>query len=184
MSIGFDSAPGKKFAIRPFIGGINGISGVSLFNHDVSPRTAQDQDYVVQPNQERLDDIALQPVVVRQFVATPLVPHSDSIRLQRTPPKSGRNSKKVPDEHFDETLAPVGGTVEWQMTGKDSVGSIQLQIIPQFDVSRIHAGNSKDVIPNSRRANIIPQSDDGTEASEVQLVCYQDPPPSAVYSMF
>ena len=46
----------KKFAIRPYLGGVNGISGLSLFRDTMEPRTKQ--DYVLLPNQKRLDGIA------------------------------------------------------------------------------------------------------------------------------
>ncbi|KAM5386457.1 hypothetical protein ACJZ2D_000420 [Fusarium nematophilum] len=43
-----------------------------------------------------------------------------------------------------------GGTIEWQMTGQDAIGRIQLQIIPQFDLEQMFAGSIKDAIPKSK----------------------------------
>src|SRR2546421_12446052 len=75
MWINFDCAPGKRFAVRPFLGGVNGITGeptvgdmrtlVRQINH-LSRKT---QDYIVLPEQMWLDGIATSPGIVRQFVA-------------------------------------------------------------------------------------------------------------------
>lgn len=138
VAIVFDCGPGEKFAVRPYLGGVNGISGLSLFEDITETQTKQ--DYVVLPNQERLDGIAIKPGIVRQFIATPTVSQlrrDDSSALRGTSPSIMANA----------TLSASGATIEWQMTGRDTIGGIQLQIIPQFDVKNMHAGNIKDVIP-------------------------------------
>ncbi len=58
---------------------------------------------------------------------------------KRTKPGS-KTSQDGPDEE-DET--PAGASVEWQVTGRDEVGGLQLQIIPTFDVERICASSVK-----------------------------------------
>src|SRR6185369_3501299 len=68
-----------------------------------------------------------------------------------------RSEAKV--EEYD-TLNP-GATIEWQMTGADSWGGIQLQIIPEHDLKRIWAGNCKDIIggngtPNALTGLLVP----------------------------
>ena len=50
------------------------------------------------------------------------------------------------------TLQPnplQGASVEWQMTGKDSVGGFQLQIIPQHQTDAMHFSNTADTIKDS-----------------------------------
>ena len=55
----------SKYAIRINVGNINAISGLSI--QEVATR----QDYVVVPGQPWLDGIAVEPGIVRQFVAMP-----------------------------------------------------------------------------------------------------------------
>jgi hypothetical protein len=66
MWINFESVKGTKFVIRPFLGGVNGISGeaptgnmASLLRqmNSLTPK----QDYVVLPDQKWLDGIATTP---------------------------------------------------------------------------------------------------------------------------
>ena len=41
-----------------------------------------------------------------------------------------------PVENYEE--APKGASIEYEVTGKDAVGGIQLQIIPQYQLHRMH----------------------------------------------
>jgi hypothetical protein len=162
MRIMFDCARGKRFAVRPFLGGVNGISGLSLFKHMTSLQMDSlrtKQDYVVLPNQERLDGIAIKPGIVRQFVATPTVSQSRRNASSALLPMSGNGHRKSPSEKANETLPASGATIEWQMTGKDTIGGIQLQIVPQFDVKNMHAGNTKDVISSDDKGRLISYAD-------------------------
>jgi hypothetical protein len=163
MRIVFDCGTNKKFAIRPYLGGVNGISGLSFFEDMTEPRTKQ--DYVVLPNQERLDGIAIKPSIVRQFVATPTV---SQLRCDEASALRG----KSPSIMANETLSASGATIEWQMTGKDTIGGIQLQIIPQFDVKNMHAGNTKDVIPQD--------TDKLSGDMQGRFISYEDPVPDSV----
>lgn len=158
MWINFASRKGKKFAIRPFIGGVNGISGESTIGNlglvlqrmnSLGPR----QDYLVLPEQDWLDGIAVSPGVVRQFVATEMVStrrdpatsrEPGSSKRQRGPPHSrfGVGSSRANDTE------PLGASIEWQVTGRDEVGGIQLQIIPTYDVGNIYAGTHEHVCPD------------------------------------
>jgi len=61
-------SPSSKYAVRINVGNINAISGLSI--QEVAGR----QDYVVVPGQSWLDGIAVEPGVVRQFVAMPCKP--------------------------------------------------------------------------------------------------------------
>ncbi|RPB20365.1 ubiquitin-domain-containing protein [Terfezia boudieri ATCC MYA-4762] len=92
----------EPYAIRVFVGGINGITGEPMVpdmstllkaRNGVPPK----QDYVVVPPQPWLDGVAVAPGSVRQFVAMP---------------------------------AGTGYNIEHQMTGKENVGGLQLEIIP------------------------------------------------------
>ena len=66
----------KRFAIRIYVGGVNGITGKPMIpdmatllkrNNGVEKK----QDYVVLPQQPWLDGIATAPGMVTQFVAVP-----------------------------------------------------------------------------------------------------------------
>ena len=108
MFLAFQSVRGR-YAIRPFLGGVNAISGEPLVPNMATVlkrlnKIERKQDYVVVqksgPTQYRLDGAATGRGVVRQFVAV------------------APESKK---------------SVEHQITGANNVGCLQLEIIPQFE---------------------------------------------------
>ncbi|RYP63531.1 hypothetical protein DL771_009227 [Monosporascus sp. 5C6A] len=98
------------------------------------------QDYIIAPEQKRLDGISVQPGIVKQFVA---------MRPKPDPKKAKKStaSSDVQTVAADPETARRGGTIEWQMTGKDEVGGIQLQIIPKFKSELMFAGSMKDACP-------------------------------------
>lgn len=147
MCLAFDSMPGKKFALRPYLGGVNGITGLSLFDDAMqagSGPVVAKQDYVVIPSQERLDGITARLGSVRQFVATPSAQPGQKARSSLHSILKSKHTKASGSklEHSHTSAA----TIEWQVTGKDSIGGIQLQIIPQFDTDSMYAGNIANVI--------------------------------------
>jgi len=108
-------APEAKYAIRVFIGGVNGLSGepVKANMATVLKRLngiERTQDYLYvrggdNPAQQWLDGVSIAPGIVRQFVAT-------------------------------QPLSPE--TIEHQTTGLATVGGIQIEIIPQLQLGRFH----------------------------------------------
>ncbi|TLD25152.1 hypothetical protein PspLS_05891 [Pyricularia sp. CBS 133598] len=130
-----------KFAVRPFVGGVNTISGQALHcatMDTILPKKkvlAKNQDYLVSPDQKRLDGISIEPGVVRQFVATEMVSASrkDYLAATNTESEDGSQDKDT----------PAGASVEWQVTGNDEFGGLQLQIIPTHDVQSMHAGSEE-----------------------------------------
>lgn len=106
-------APEAKYAIRVFIGGINGLSGepVKANMATVLKRLngiEQTQDYLYvrggdSPAQQWLDGVSIAPGIVRQFIAS-------------------------------QPLSPE--TIEHQVTGLATVGGIQIEIIPQLQLGR------------------------------------------------
>lgn len=151
MWISLHSALGKKYAIRPFIGGVNGISGETLVGdmnsmmrrmNSISPK----QDYLVTPEQLWLDGISTAPGIVKQFVATQMVGEPKQNRR-----KGGREKQETAHAQCSETQAaqnepPKGTSIEWQLTGTDAVGGIQLQIIPQHEIGRMHFSNVSNAV--------------------------------------
>ncbi|KAI0203059.1 hypothetical protein F4808DRAFT_458281 [Astrocystis sublimbata] len=136
MYIAFDGQPSEKFAVRPFIGGVNGVSGKRLSSIENGKSAAvHKQDYIVAPEQDRLDGVSVSPGVVNQFVAMKMNPESKE-KVARRYPEASRLER-----------TNTGGTVEWQITGKDELGGIQLQIIPQFRLGRMFAGSVRDACP-------------------------------------
>jgi hypothetical protein len=65
----------SKFAIRVYVGGVNGITGEPMIPNMATLLKRQNgikkQDYVVLPEQPWLDGIATRPGMVMQFVAVP-----------------------------------------------------------------------------------------------------------------
>lgn len=150
MWVNFQSRNNKKFAIRPFLGGVNGISGEALNGNMASllrrmNSLAPKQDYIVLPEQNWLDGIATSPGIVKQFVATKMAPpHRETNQKSTGKAKSDGNTSSVPKSEDDKDVQ-IGATVEWQVTGQDTVGGIQLQVIPSFNVEDMRAGSMKDV---------------------------------------
>jgi hypothetical protein len=146
----------RKYAIRSFFGGVNGISRQSFTDdrHCDNPESESDsleQDYVVVPSQKRLDGVAISPGVVKQFVAAKLTSQSKQEAMSRSTSKPQNQSSDPHVRQPTEAFQPIGETIEWQMTGKDSIGGIQLQIIPQFNVGNMYAGSMRDVSPVARQ---------------------------------
>lgn len=153
MWISFESHTERRYAIRPFLGGVNGISGEAAIGdmnvimrrmNSVGPK----QDYIVTPEQIWLDGIATSPGIVKQFVATPLTPPRPKGRRQRRTEDAGQTSKG--DSGNREPNHPIGGTIEWQVTGQDVVGGFQLQLIPEYNTDTISAGSESDVYQKGR----------------------------------
>ncbi|GAW10773.1 hypothetical protein ANO14919_001080 [Xylariales sp. No.14919] len=151
MYVAFDGQASEKFAVRPFIGGVNGISGKRLSSIENGKSAAvQKQDYIVAPEQDRLDGVSVSPGVVNQFVAMKMNPESKEVARRQTEADQGPASGEMSER------TNRGGTVEWQMTGEDELGGIQLQIIPQFRLGRMFAGSVRDAC--SREYNGILKS--------------------------
>lgn len=150
-----------KFAVRPFVGGVNTISGQALHcatMDAVLPKKRllpKKQDYLVSPDQKRLDGTSVEPGVVRQFVATEMVSASrkDYLAAKEAESEDGRQ-----DERQDKET-PAGASVEWQVTGNDEFGGLQLQIIPTHDVQSMHAGSEENNLflrgEGSRRYDVL-----------------------------
>ena len=136
-----------RFAVRPFLGRVNGISG-KIYSHEQTNtsqgpvRSTGEQDYIVCTEQPiHLRGIVVRPGVVKQFVATEIAPRSTNAQYQES--DSSRAEPATQQAHNEQDSKKK--TVEWQMTGMDTFGGVQLQIIPRFDVARMFAGNLQDV---------------------------------------
>lgn len=154
MWINFDCIEGRKFIIRPFLGGVNGISGEGTVGDMGSlirrmNRLTPTQDYIVLPEQMWLDGISTSPGIVKQFVATEMAPPRREISEGSRNKPGSRNTK-----------SQIGASIEWQVTRQDSVGGIQLQIIPMFDVDSMFAGSIKNVCRSSLESRSLVSYDD------------------------
>lgn len=70
--INFTAPYAEKYALRVFVGRINAVSGLKMYEMTDEAQGAELlQDYVVVPGQDWLDGICVAPGVVRQFVAMP-----------------------------------------------------------------------------------------------------------------
>ncbi|KAH8744419.1 hypothetical protein F5882DRAFT_446538 [Hyaloscypha sp. PMI_1271] len=171
MWINFESMSDQKFAIRPFLGGVNGISGelptrnrASLL-HRIDSLTPK-QDYIVLPDQKWLDGIATSPGIIKQFVATRMAaPRRENNRSSKGESRSDENSSSLSESEGED--GHIGATVEWQVTGQDTVCGVQLQVIPSFDIKGMYAGSVKDIC--------MLNTDKGDN-----MMSYRDPEPSSV----
>jgi hypothetical protein len=129
MWINFECVKDKKFVIRPFLGGVSGITGEGTFG-DMSSLVRRmnnlvpAQDYVVLPDQKWIDGISTNPGIVKQFVATEMVPprredrdvHSRANKRPRM--RKVKTSSTVASSHHDQgEKIPIGASIEWQVTG-------------------------------------------------------------------
>lgn len=95
----------RRFAIKIYLGGVNGISGEPMIPNMATylrrtNKAARKQDYVVVPPQPWLDGVAVSPGLVKQFVAMPF---------------------------------GSGYSVEKQVTGEERVGGMQFEVITTYD---------------------------------------------------
>jgi hypothetical protein len=95
----------RQFAIKIYLGGVNGISGEPMIPNMATylkraNKATRKQDYIVVPSQPWLDGVAVSPGLVKQFVAMPF---------------------------------GSGYSVEKQVTGEESVGGMQFEVIPAYD---------------------------------------------------
>jgi len=159
MRINFESR--KRFAVRPFLGGVNGITGEAAISdmsslirrmNSLTPK----QDYVVLPDQKWLGGIATGPGVAKQFVATKMVPPRKKVSRRSLADVISDASDPGAQENEEDQDHPIGGTIEWQVTGHDKVGGVQLQLIPEFDKDIISACSMRDTCKT--RKDWIPRS--------------------------
>jgi hypothetical protein len=150
MWINFEPASKTKYAIRPFLGGVNGISGdaaigdMTTLMRQMNALTPK-QDYMVLPDQKWLDGIATSPGIVKQFVATKLNPPRQKPPQQPSSDFTSNSSNIKTSGTKKDWEDEEGGTIEWQVTGQDTIGGFQLQLIPEFDIHNMSAGRRRDV---------------------------------------
>lgn len=153
MWINFE-CKGEKFVVRPFLGGVNGITGEATVGNMSSllrrmNQLSRAQDYIVLPDQMWLDGIATRPGKVRQFVAAETAPPRQEKKAynitRKAVARKAVQKQETNDMSWDEEDARPGASIEWQVTGQDAVGGIQLQIIPTYDVQNMFAGSTKNV---------------------------------------
>ncbi len=125
----FECAAQNAYAIRPYLGGVNGLSGETSAGDMTSlirkfNKLAPKQDYVVVPKQRWLDGISTEPGIVKQFVATKMIPPSQQDQECEQAERSGLPTSISRNAGNSASSLPVGASVEWQMTGKDKVGGM------------------------------------------------------------
>jgi hypothetical protein len=118
MWINFESLNKKRFAVRLFLGGVNGISGEVAIGDMTSlirrmNSLASKQDYIVLPDQKWLDGIATSPGIVKQFVTTKTV--SPRQKSSHRCPANVKSRKSHPGAHKNEEDEdnPTRATIEW-----------------------------------------------------------------------
>ncbi|KAL6408503.1 uncharacterized protein AUP68_08360 [Ilyonectria robusta] len=164
MWINFECKGGHRFVVRPFLGGVNGITGEHAIGDMGSllrrmNKISSTQDYLVLPEQWWLDGISTAPGIVKQFVAAEMAPHrGQESELDASGNTMSRNHEFSANNLQSSSLATakgglksgesaqIGASVECQVTGRDLVGGIQLQIIPTHSTHTMFAGSMKDVI--------------------------------------
>lgn len=172
MWINFECIDGQKFVIRPFAGGVNGTTGEGTTGDIASlirrmNRLAPTQDYIIIPEQMWLDGISTSPGIVKQFVAAEMAPprreKSESMG-SKPKPRNRRGWETSPFQsaqyYEEEKTTQTRASIEWQVTGRDSVGGIQLRIIPMFAIEGMFAGSTKDVSRGSLESSGLISYDD------------------------
>ena len=147
MWISFDCPSAKKYAIRPYVGGINGISGESMMEKLSRPTGRLDdltdkQDYLVLPRQARLDGVATKSGVVKQFIATQRIPSADQAARFLAGEVIHVNSGLTEGQRHSKNHEIADISIEWQMSGKGNVGGIQLQFIPEHNIEHMRFSNT------------------------------------------
>jgi hypothetical protein len=142
-------------------------------------RRSPQQDYLVLPGQKWLDGISTTPGVVKQFVAAETAPpreEKDAPRDHQTSylnsPIHGGCSSSSKLGEMEEQAKQIGASVEWQVTGRDSTGGIQLQIIPTFNTKSMSVVSQSNVAISSSRPGYFDSYDSGStlEASHYDVL--------------
>lgn len=140
------SNPQRPFAVRPYVGGINAISGESL-QSDTDIRTPS----------AGLSGSAIQTRVgereVNEVVSAPPKPKQDylvmdiSIRDVSVHPQWLDGIAVAPGRVKQFVCVPFGSSksIESQKRGKDEFGGIQLEIIPSLPLSCLRPPPTKDI---------------------------------------
>ncbi|KAG2034422.1 hypothetical protein BDR03DRAFT_965249 [Suillus americanus] len=116
----------KKFAIRIYVGGVNGITGEPMIPNMATLLKRQNgvekkQDYIIVPEQPWVDGIATGPGIVKQFVAVPY---------------------------------GSGYSIEYQITGSETTGGIQFEVIPAYETSVYFKGADIYCTPHELRLSL------------------------------
>jgi hypothetical protein len=155
MWILFTCLKKSRFVVRPFVGGVNAISGEPLLG-DMKAllqrvrSVTHKQDYLVLPKQPWLDGIATSPGIIKQFVATPML--SPAQQEMRTAMRKEKKLAKSLNPLSDQRDLELGASVELQITGYDRTGGLQLGIIPEFDVKRMSFSKTPNTYHRDREA--------------------------------
>ncbi|KAK5659860.1 hypothetical protein OQA88_13323 [Cercophora sp. LCS_1] len=115
MWINFQCKKGRRFVVRPYLGGVNGTTGEHVLGDMASLL-------------RKMNQLSIDQDYIRIWVK--------------------------------------GASIEWQVTGRDSVGGIQLQTIPEFDIENISAVSLKDTCVAPGGAG--PQSYDEAREADAQ----------------
>ena len=93
------------------------------------------QNHVPVPKQHQLNGIATSPGHVKQLVVTSML--SPSHQAFKDKAQQQHDPAGASGVHTTGKARPMGASVESQITGKDTVGGIQLEIIPEFETERM-----------------------------------------------
>ncbi|KAF7559260.1 hypothetical protein G7046_g4892 [Stylonectria norvegica] len=116
-------ATNDSFAVRPFVGGVNAVSGL-LWSTPPSQKSAK-QDYVSVPPQRFLDGIAVGQDTVKQFIAMPLGSgYSVEKQITGTEDVGGMQLEIVPGNQWQ--IRPKGSG---QITFEDSPRSLGIDMV-------------------------------------------------------
>jgi hypothetical protein len=150
----------SRFVVRPFVGGINAISGAPLTGDMTSVlkslnSVSSGQDYLVLPKQPWLDGIATSPGVVKQFVAAPMLSaEQQELRTSKRREQQIRQRMNPSVVHDDFEL---GASIELQLTGRDSTAGFQLAIVPEHDKENMWVV----IVPNMAPRGLFAMGPDG-----------------------
>ncbi len=144
-------------------------------NNLTADATKPPQDYIVLPNQRCLDGIAVSPGIVKQLVAVPTVSQCRTARNA----KLKTQQRNLWTQQSTGDGEATGASLEWQISGKDTIGGIQLQILPELEIDRMWAGNTEDIIGSHGFAITDKESSTGQD-EEIVLQSYKDPIPASV----
>ncbi|KAL7933606.1 hypothetical protein V8C35DRAFT_280468 [Trichoderma chlorosporum] len=146
MGITFDCSRDAEYAVRPLVGEDSTPNHFNSFKR---------KEYIVVPEQNRMDGMSFQPDIVEHFRA-----------MQLDPESADEEDYQLMDvDHESHETAIKREIVERQMRGKDEIQGkcIQLQIIPQFKPTEMFAGSVRDTCPRQfggRLESYMPIPDD------------------------
>lgn len=126
----------RPYAIRPYAGGINAISGIPIHsqNSSVPPSSTKSTGRTRVGERQQNEELGEQPSPEQDYIVAHALTNIDVLQPQWL---DGIAVSQGRVKQFVAVPFGEGKSIESQKVGKDNVGGLQLEIIPSLPVHRL-----------------------------------------------